>query len=100
MNYISEPRFSTLRLVSPVGEIDRTPVPLAPRLATLEGKSIGFIDNFKPGAAPFLRFVEQMLIEKFPGIKTHTVHKNFTSNVLIADELEGKVDAVVNAWGD
>ncbi|MBM3345625.1 MAG: hypothetical protein FJY55_03880 [Betaproteobacteria bacterium] len=100
MNFISEPRFSSMRLVSPVGEIDRTPVPLAPRLATLEGKSIGFIDNFKPGAAPFLRHVEAMLIEKYPGIRTQTVHKNFTSNVLIADELEGRVDAVVNAWGD
>jgi len=36
----------------------------------------------------------------FPGIETHTVHKNFTSNVLIANELEGKVHATVNAWGD
>jgi hypothetical protein len=41
-----------------------------------------------------------MMIERYPGITTRTVHKNFTSNVLIADELEGEVDAVVNAWGD
>jgi hypothetical protein len=100
MNLIKEPALEALRIVSPIGEIDRTPVPLAKRLDTLDGKRIGFIDNFKPGAAPFLKHVESLLRERFSGIQTMTVHKNFTSNVLIADELEGRVDAVVNAWGD
>ena len=100
MNLIKDPALEALRIVSPVGEIDRTPVPLAKRVSSLDDKRIGFIDNFKPGAAPFLKHVETLLKEKFPGIQTMTVHKNFTSNVLIADELEGKVDAVVNAWGD
>ena len=36
----------------------------------------------------------------YPESQTHTVRKNFTSSKLIADELDGKVDALVNAWGD
>lgn len=94
------PGITHLDLVSPVGQVQTRPASLAPRLDSLNGKRIGFIDNFKPGAAPFLKFVEEMMIERYPGITTRTVHKNFTSNVLIADELEGEVDAVVNAWGD
>jgi hypothetical protein len=97
---LSIPGAPQLDLVSPIGEVQASSIGLAPRLDTLSGKRIGFIDNFKPGAAPFLEFIEQMLIERYPGVSTRTVHKNFTSNVLIADELEGEVDAVVNAWGD
>jgi hypothetical protein len=89
-----------LSLVSPVGQVQSRPATLAPRLDSLRDKRIGFIDNFKPNAAPFLAYIEEMMLERYPGIKTRTVHKNFTSNVLIADELEGEVDAVVNAWGD
>jgi hypothetical protein len=33
-------------------------------------------------------------------VRTHTVRKNYTSSKLIADQLEGKVDCLVNAWGD
>jgi hypothetical protein len=94
------PSFGSLRLVSPIGDVLSTPISLARRLNSLQGKRIGFIDNWKPNAAPFLKYVEEMMMERFPGIQTRTVHKNFTSNVLIANELEGEVDAVVNAWGD
>jgi len=97
---IAMPSFGGLTLVSPVGQVPVRSTGLAPRLRSLDGRRIGFIDNFKPNAAPFLAIVERLLTERFPGISTTTVHKNFTSNVLIADELEGKVDAVVNAWGD
>jgi hypothetical protein len=97
---LSVPGLEALRLVSPIGDVQLKPVDLAPRLDSLNGKRIGFIDNFKPNAAPFLKVIEEMMLERYPGITTRTVHKNFTSNVLIADELEGEVDAVVNAWGD
>lgn len=96
----SVPGLEALRLVSPIGAVQVKPIDLAPRLDSLNGKRIGFIDNFKPNAAPFLQYIEEMMLERYPGIRTRTVHKNFTSNVLIADELEGEVDAVVNAWGD
>ncbi len=94
------PGTAGLDLVSPIGQVQSRPVALAPRLDSLNGKRIGFIDNFKPGALPFLKYIEEMMVDRYPGITTRTVSKNFTSNVLIADELEGEVDAVVNAWGD
>ncbi len=89
-----------VKLVNPVGQRAAARLALAPRLETLEGKSIGFIDNMKPNANLFVQYIEEMMRADYPGVQTHTVRKNFTSSKLIADQLEGKVDALVNAWGD
>ena len=48
----------------------------------------------------FIQYIEEMLRADYSGVQTHTVRKNFTSSKLIANELEGKVQALVNAWGD
>ena len=90
----------TVKLVSPVGERAPAPVTLAPRLTSLAGKSIGFIDNMKPNANLFVQYIEEMMRADYPDVRTQTVRKNFTSSKLIADQLEGKIDALVNAWGD
>ena len=90
----------TVRLVSPVGERAAAPVTLAPRLGSLAGKSIGFIDNMKPNANLFVQYLEEMIRADHPDVRTQTVRKNFTSSRLIADQLDGKIDALVNAWGD
>jgi len=89
-----------VKLVNPVGQRAAARVNLAGRHVSLAGKSIGFIDNIKPNANVFIRCVEELMRADFPDIKTHTVRKNFTSSKLIAHELEGKVQALVNAWGD
>ena len=91
---------NTIKLVNPVGSRAVARVALAPRLATLNGKSIGFIDNIKPNANLFLQCVEELMRADYPGLETHAVRKNFTSSKLIAHELEGRVQALVNAWGD
>ena len=91
---------NTVRLVNPVGQRANVPVTLAPRLVSLAGKSIGLIDNIKPNANLFIQYIEEMLRANYPDIRTQTIRKNFTSSRLIADQLEGKVDALVNAWGD
>ena len=90
----------TIKLVNPVGQRAAAPVSLAPRPATLAGKSIGFIDNMKPNANLFVQYIEEMIRADYPDVRTQTVRKNFTSSRLIADRLDGKVDALVNAWGD
>ena len=90
----------TVRLVSPVGERAVAPVTLAPRLTTLAGKTIGFIDNMKPNANLFVQYIEDMIRADYPDIRTQKVRKNFTSSRLIADQFDGHVDALVNAWGD
>ena len=89
-----------VKLVNPVGQRAIAPVTLAPRLDTLRGKRIGFIDNMKPNANLFIQYVEEMIREQYQDVETHTVRKNYTSSKLIADQLEGKVDALINAWGD
>jgi len=91
---------TTVRIVNPVGQRTVQHIALARRLETLNGKSIGFIDNIKPNAGLFLQHIEDMLRAEFAGLQTCTVRKNFTSSKLIANELEGKVQALVNAWGD
>ena len=91
---------NTVKLVSPVGQRADKRAALAPRLHSLNGMSIGFIDNIKPNANLFIQYVEEMMRAEFKGLQTHTVRKNFTSSKLIAHELEGKVQALVNAWGD
>jgi len=89
-----------VKLVNPVGQRASAPVTLARRLDSLNGKSIGFIDNMKPNANLFIQYIEEMIRADYPGVQTHTVRKNYTSSKLIADQLEGKVDCLVNAWGD
>lgn len=91
---------NTIRIVNPVGQRAVERMALARRLETLNGKSIGFIDNIKPNAGLFIHTIEEMMRTDYSGIQTHTVRKDFTSSKLIANELEGKVQALVNAWGD
>jgi len=89
-----------IRLVNPVGNCAVSRAVLAPRLATLDGRSIGFIDNIKPNANLFIQYIEEMMRADYKDVATHTVRKNFTSSKPIAHELEGRVEALVNAWGD
>lgn len=91
---------NTIKIVNPVGQRAAERMALARRLDTLNGKSIGFIDNIKPNAGLFIQNIEEMIRADYAGVKTQLVRKNFTSSKLIANELEGKVDALVNAWGD
>ena len=88
------------RCVNPVGQCETGKTSLAPRLDSLHGKSIGLIDSIKPNAGLFLSCVEEMIHSNYVGVQTLTVRKNFTASKLIANELEGKVQAMVNAWGD
>jgi hypothetical protein len=48
--------------VSPIDDRAREPVPFAPRLASLEGQTVGLIDISKPKGREFLDRVEQLLV--------------------------------------
>ena len=89
-----------VRLINPVGIREQSQLTLSPRLESLEGKTIGFIDNIKPNVGLFLSYIQEMIKADYSGIQFHTVRKNYTSSRLIADQLYGKVHGVVNAWGD
>ena len=90
-----------LRLVNPLGFPQKGgDASLANRLLSLEGKTIGLIDNIKPNVGPFLERIKERILEQFPNVNFLLVRKNFTSSRLIANELEGKVHGLINAWGD
>jgi hypothetical protein len=59
----------TLEVVCPLGEANVKPIPLAPRLNSLEGKTVGEIWN--GGFAGELSFpiIREMLRERFPGVR-------------------------------
>ncbi len=87
-------------VLNPVGRSTVKSFELSARLKDLHGKKIGFIDNMKPNAGCFLERVGELLRLRFNDIEIITVRKTITTNMPIAAELKGKVDAVVNAWGD
>ena len=87
-------------VLNPIGRSTVKPFELAARLKDFHGKKFGFIDNMKPNAGPFLERVGELLRSRFNDIEIVKVRKTITTNMPIAAELKGKVDAVVNAWGD
>ncbi len=56
-------------LVNPAGVIAIKPIELAPRISSLEGKTVGLKWNEKPNGNLFLDRVAELLIEKVPGVK-------------------------------
>lgn len=52
------------RYVSPIDERTLEPLPRAPRLAALEGATIGFLDINKPKGEQFLNRLEELLRER------------------------------------
>ena len=59
----------TWELVNPAGVIKIKPIELAPRISSLEGKTIGLKWNMKPGGNIFLDRIAELLKEKFPTAK-------------------------------
>jgi hypothetical protein len=51
----------TLRLLDPTNELKTAAARMAPRLATLEGKTIGFISNGKEGTKGYFAHLERLL---------------------------------------
>jgi hypothetical protein len=58
-----------LKVLNPFAERAEPVVDPAPRLDTLEGKTIGLINTDKPGSNYFLNAVEDLLEEKYPTVK-------------------------------
>jgi hypothetical protein len=57
------------QLVNPMGAMKVTPIKLAPRITTLEGKTIGLKWNQKPNGNILLDRVAELLKEKYPTAK-------------------------------
>lgn len=72
----------------------------ATRPSSLNGEVLGFIDDMKPNAGAFLKFIEGFAKSDYLIPSTHAVRKYLTPNMAIAHELDPSVTAVVVAWGD
>jgi hypothetical protein len=75
---------------------------LAPRLDTLEGKTVGFVSNGKEGTKAFFRHLEQMLKDDYGVAKVVLRTKtNYSApaDAHIADEMKSW-DAVISGLGD
>ncbi|MBN2074034.1 MAG: hypothetical protein JW762_00650 [Dehalococcoidales bacterium] len=95
-------------VLSPWAVVD--PIPLrgsAPRVDSLDGKTIGLFKNFKRAAGPILEVVERELQAKYPTAKFVWFNSNATN--VLETETENKkkfeewarsIDAAVTSVGD
>ena len=89
-----------LEFHDPSGAIEIT-VPHAPRLASLEGKRIGFVSNEQWQAYRMLPMLKEMLEQDFPGVTVLPIDAYPQGNALIGTEetaalvKKSRVDAVI-----
>ncbi|MBI2225922.1 MAG: hypothetical protein HYU44_13470 [Betaproteobacteria bacterium] len=92
----------TLEFHDPSGTLEITQ-PHAPRLASLEGKRVGFVSNEQWQAYRMLPLLKEMLEADFPGIEVLPVDTFPQGNALIGNEetaalvKKSGVDAVIVA---
>ena len=89
-----------LEFHDPSGALEVT-VPHAPRLASLEGKRIGFVSNEQWQAYRMLPMLKEMLEQDYPGIIVLPIDAYPQGNALIGTEetaalvKKSRVDAVI-----
>ena len=89
-----------LEFYDPSGTLEVT-VPHAPRLASLEGKRIGFVSNEQWQAYRMLPMLKELLEKDFPGIQVLPIDAFPQGNALIGSEetaalvKKSGVDAVI-----
>lgn len=91
-----------LRVLDPTNEMKTAGIEPAPRLASLEGKTIGFISNGKEGTKVYFAHLERLLREEFRvGEVVWRTKSNFSApaSADIVDEIR-KWQAVVTGIGD
>jgi hypothetical protein len=91
----------TLRVLDPRLEPEREPLVVAPRLATLDGTTVGLLDNAKIGTARFYDHLEALLRQR--GVHDVVRRRKPDSSRPVPramlDELIG-ADAIVSGIGD
>lgn len=101
---LEEAPVAIVRVYNPIGKVfepeQDAGLTTANRPASLNGNVLGFIDDMKPNAGAFLKFIEGFAKSDHLIPSTHTVRKYLTPNMAIAHELDPSVSAVVVAWGD
>ncbi|MSQ27796.1 MAG: hypothetical protein EXR51_06630 [Dehalococcoidia bacterium] len=94
---------AVIEVLDPTGKAILREYPLAPRLASLEGKVAGFLDNTKPNADLFLERVQELLVAKYRFSRVVAESKAAASSPTAGDQIERLIeqcDLVISAWGD
>lgn len=93
----------TLKVLDPRGELPTQPVfGISPRIADLNGKKIGLVDNTKPGAKYLFDRLEQELKRRFPTSTIFRFRKSDYKDVQtnLYKEVAAKTDAFIFGVGD
>ena len=88
-------------LIDPTAERESAEMQPLPRLADLEGKTIGLLDISKPRGDVFLDRLEDLLVQR--GVKTRRYRKpTFTrvAPVELKQQIASECDAVVESLAD
>ncbi|WP_152422232.1 UGSC family (seleno)protein [Natrialba asiatica] len=93
---------ASIEILDPRGEVNYDATPIAERLDSLEGATVGLLDNSKSNADVFLEAVGEQLKSEY-GVDEVVYRRKDKSPIpadAIADQLVSQCDAVVNAYGD
>jgi len=90
-----------LDVLNPRGKIEAVPATSpSPRIAALDGKTIGLYSNSKPGMDNFYTVFEELLKAKYPTVKVKSMSGAFLIRDEDAEALGKEVDAFVYGVGD
>ena len=92
-----------IEILNPLGEQEDLSLKLASRLKSLEGKTIGLLDNLKPNANVIVSRAGKMLAERIPSVKILARSKPEQAIPVpepILREFSERCSLVVNALGD
>ena len=91
----------TIEVLNPRGEIETDEVyGISPRVADLNGKTIGLYGNGKSGIKEFLDMVEGHIHQQYPGITVKRYNGAFDVGDKLAQQISQEVSAVVYGVGD
>ncbi len=94
----------TLTVMNPRADLQGpTPIPLAPRLRTLEGKRIGLVNNTKENATLLQPELEKALREMLPSAKLKSgslSYRPFENKDRALEELAKNSDGIILLFGD
>ncbi len=92
-----------IEILNPLGEQEGLSLQLAARLKSLDGKTIGLLDNLKPNADIIVSRAAKMLAERIPSVKILARSKPDQAIPVpeaILQEFSEKCSLVLNALGD
>jgi hypothetical protein len=90
-------------VLHPAAEDVAEPQRLAPRLSSLQGRTVGLIDNHKRNADIYLEELSRLLLERY-GVSQVVTYRKISQSLPTAgevlDQLAGECDAIIHAVAD